>query len=323
MIDGPGGCEESMGCLARIALLVVLLLPSLGVARSQAAGAAKEAQAVASPYAAEEAGAVSTSLGRKDLDLRAALTAAPDSPELLYAYALLLRQEGKARESLATYTRAASLRKPNAEELRSVALDYVLLSDYDDAIHWLELAQQLNPHSANVLYSLGRCYYSKDRYQDARKLYEAALAIEPRNLKVKENLGLVYDATNEPDKAEDALAKAVSWADPNGTDEWPYLDFGAFLLDHNRATEAIPHLRTAVKIKAACAVCHEKLGRALLATEDIAPGLSELEEATKLDPANPRMHYELGRAYRQAGQREKATQELAISQKLYSAHSQE
>jgi Flp pilus assembly protein TadD len=52
-------------------------------------------------------------------------------------------------------------------------------------------------------------------------------------------------------------------------------------------------------------------------------GLSELEQATKLEPENPRIHFELGRALRQAGQMEKAQQELSISQKLYKAHSQE
>jgi Flp pilus assembly protein TadD len=300
------------------------LLPSLAaVAAQQATDAAKETQPVASPYSAEASGAISTTLGRRDLDLRAALTAEPDSVELLYAYALVLRQEGKARDSLTAYTRAAGFRKPTAEELRSVALDYVLLSDYDDAIHWLEKAEQIDPKNTSVLYSLGRCYYSKDRFPDARKLFEQILTIDPHNLKAEENLGLVYDATNEPEKAEEALRTAVSWANASGSDEWPFMDLGGFLLDHDRPGEALDPLRTAVKIKASCASCHEKLGRALLGTKDVHEGIAELEQATQLDPANPRTHYELGRALRQAGEVEKARKELSISQKLYSSHSQE
>jgi tetratricopeptide (TPR) repeat protein len=242
---------------------------------------------------------------------------------LLFAYALLLRQEGKARDSLSIYTRAASIRKPTADELRSVALDYVLLSDYDDAIHWLETAEQINPKNIDVLYSLGRCYYSKDRFLEAQKLFEEILVIDPHNLKAEENLGLVFDATNEPEKAEQALRKAASWGNVSGPDQWPFADLGNFLLDHDRPDEAIDPLRTSVKIKPACAACHEKLGRALLDTKDVAEGIAELEESTRLEPANPRTHYELGRALRQAGQVEKAQQEFAISQKLYSAHSQE
>jgi Flp pilus assembly protein TadD len=314
-----------MTAKSAIWLLVIASLPVAlsTVVMAQSGGAAKETQPVAYPYAAEESRAVSNTLGRRDLDLRAALSAQPDSPELLYAYALVLRQEGKASESLAAYTRAASYRKPTASELRSVALDYVLLSDYEDAIHWLEMAEQLDPMNTDVLYSLGRCYYSKDRFSDARELYEQILTIQPHNLKVEENLGLVYEATNEPEKAEEALRNAASWADATGPDEWPFLDLGGFLLDHNRASEAVGSLRTAIHIKPGCAACHERLGRALLATHNATGGIAELEEATRLEPGNPRTHYELGRALRQAGQVEKAREELSISQKLYASHSQE
>jgi Flp pilus assembly protein TadD len=52
-------------------------------------------------------------------------------------------------------------------------------------------------------------------------------------------------------------------------------------------------------------------------------GIAELEKSAQLEPANPKTHYELGRALRQAGQADRAQQEFAISQKLYAAHSQE
>ena len=306
----------------RSVLVAYAMVPALAV-MAQSTSAAKERQPVASPYSAEESGKIATDLSRKELDLRAALSAEPNSPAVAYALAQVLREEGKTRESLDMYTRAAALRKPTAEELRSVALDYVLLNDYDDAIHWLEIAMKSDPKNVAVLYSLARCYYTKNRYVDARQLYEQVLEIQPHQLKAEENLGLVYDATNEPDKAEIALRAAASWANPNGKDEWPYLDLGGFLLDHNRASEAIEPLRTAAHINPDSAVCHERLGRALLAGKATPEGLVELETAAKLDPANPRTHYELGRAFRQAGQIEKAQQEFAVSQKLYTTHSQE
>lgn len=290
---------------------------------AQVTSTSKERQPVASPYVAEESDKISADASRKEFDLRAALAAQPDSSAVAYALALILRQEGKAHESLDIYTRAAALRKPTAEELHSVALDYVLLSDYDDAIHWLEIASQMDPKDVDVLYSLGRCYYTKNRYGDAQRLYEQVLAIQPHHLKATENLGLVYDATNETDKAETALRTAAGWADPNGKDEWPFLDLGGFLLDHDRASEALESLRTAARIKPDSAACHEKLGRALIATKDTSRGIAELQTAARLDPKNPRTHYELGRALRQAGQIEEAQKELAISQKLYTSHSQE
>ena len=289
---------------------------------AQSANETKEAAPAGAAYSTEQRGTATPELSDKESLLRARLAQQSDSPELLYALALVLRQEGKARDSLDAYTQAAKYRQPAPAELRSVALDYVLLNDYDDAIHWLEVAVKMDPDNPDVLYSLGRCYYSKDRYADAGQMYARVLAIQPKNLKAEENLGLVYDAINRPELAEDALRKAASWADANGTDEWPFLDLGSFLLDHVREKEAVDPLRTAVRIQPGCAACHEKLGRALLAILDNPAGLAELEQATKLDPGNPKIHFEFGRALRQAGQTDRAQQEFSLSQQLYGSHSE-
>lgn len=306
-----------------IFLLGLLATASVSLALAQVSGPAKEAQAAGNPYSTEELGMATAELAQKETNLRAALQQQPDSAGLLYGLALVLRQEGKSRESLDTYTQAAHKLKPTAEELRSVALDYVLLNDYDDAIHWLEIAAQMDPNDSKILYSLGRCYYSRDRYVEAGKMDERVLAIEPWNLKAEENLGLAYDATNQPAKAEEALRTAASWADKNGKDEWPFLDLGSFLLDHDRAADALDSLRTAISIRPGCAQCHERLGRALVETHNNAEGITELQQATRLNPKDPKAHYELGRALRQAGQFERAQEEIKISQALYAAHSQE
>jgi tetratricopeptide (TPR) repeat protein len=274
-------------------------------------------------YAAEASSINNPALAQKESELRAQLAQQPQSPSLLYNLADILRREGKPRASLDTYTEAARLRTPDPAQLRSVALDYVLLNDYDDAIRWLERAVQMDPGNVEVLYSLGRCYYSKDRYVDAGKMFQRVLAIDPAHAKAQENLGLAYDATNQPDKAEEALRKAVTLAGPDSKDEWPFLDLGGLLLDRGRADEAVDLLRTAVRIRPDCAACHQKLGRALLLTHDLPGSIAELETATRLDPKNPKAHYELGRALRQSGQTERAQQEFAASQKLYSTHSEE
>jgi len=170
---------------------------------------------------------------------------------------------------------------------------------------------------------LGRCYYSKDRYLDAGKMYERVLALEPTHLKAEENLGLVFDATNRPEQAEEALRTAAAWAGSEATDEWPFLDLAIFLLDHDRSAEALDPLRTATHIRPNCEECHEKLGRALLANNDLPGSISELEEAIRLNANDAKAHFELGRALRQAGQMDRANQEFAASKTLYSAHSQQ
>jgi len=265
----------------------------------------------------------SPALAAIESEVRRDLQSHPDSASLLYKLGLVLRQENKPKESLETYTKAAKLEKPNADQLRSVALDYVLLDDFDDAVHWLRIAISLDPRNVDVLYSLGRCFYSQSKYPEAKEMFLRVLQINPEHLKAEENLGLIYDYSSQPDQAEAALRKAVTLAGDQSTDEWPFLDLGGFLLDQDRAAEAVPFLRRASAIADKCAACHEKLGRALVATGDANSGLKELETAEQLDPKNPKTHFQLGLAYRALGALDKSRAEFALSQSLYGEHSHE
>jgi Flp pilus assembly protein TadD len=55
----------------------------------------------------------------------------------------------------------------------------------------------------------------------------------------------------------------------------------------------------------------------LAAGGDPKQGIAELEKAVTLSPDEAHFHYELGLAYKQAGQMDKARVELAASAKLY------
>jgi tetratricopeptide (TPR) repeat protein len=119
-------------------------------------------------------------------------------------------------------------------------------------------------------------------------------------------------------EADTSFQSAIRLANQNPqTDEWPYLDYGAFLLDRDRAQEAIPQLEQAVRINPNCVACHEKLGRALEATGQIEDAITHLERAVALSNQDAHLHYELGLAYRKAGLKDRAEAELSLSQKLY------
>lgn len=303
------------GRLRRI-LLGILLFSTAHAALTQTVTKQTRSAQPSEPIAIVTEMPAQASLAALEGELRRALELHPDAAPTLYRLALVLRQEDKPKESLQTYTRAASLQKPDAEELRSVALDYVLLDDYPDAIHWLETAASLDSNNVEVLYSLARCLYTQGQYHKAETLYRRVLQIKPDHLKAEENLGLAYEAENQSEMAEAALRTAVEWAGKQSSDEWPFLNLGAFLLDHDRATEATAFLEKATAIAPKSALCHEKLGRALEQSGKVSVGVTELETAVQLDPKNPNIHFELGHAYRQAGASDKARAEFAISQQL-------
>jgi Flp pilus assembly protein TadD len=242
----------------------------------------------------------------------------PDSANTLFILGFVQQRENKARNSLETYSAAARLRTPSSNDLKVVALDYVLLDDYPDAIHWLQRAVDFDPNNIDAWYSLGRCYYTQSRFPEAERAFNKTLALDPNHVKAAENLGLVLDAENHATAADQSFRRAITLAhDEARNDEWPYLDYGSFLIDHDRSAEAVPLLKQAVAIAPKCAECHEKLGRALAATGDSKEGIAELEEAVALTPQDAHLHYELGLAYRRAGMTDRAKAELATSAKLY------
>lgn len=253
-----------------------------------------------------------------DLVLHQYLDRHPDSVEALYMLGYVLHRENEPRDSLQLYTKAARLSMPKSDDLKVVALDYVLLNDYPEAIRWLEKAVQFDPHNQEAWYGLGRCYYTQSRFPEAENAFRKALDLDPRDTKAEANLALVYDMQNRAEDADRTYKHSVDLAeaDPHA-DEWPYLNYSSFLLEHDRASEAVPLLRRAIAIAPKCADCHGKLGRALSSMGKPEQAIAELQQAVALAPQDPKLHYDLGRVYRTAGLIDKAKAELALSAKLY------
>jgi tetratricopeptide (TPR) repeat protein len=301
-----------------LAALLVGIATWGGAARGAAPQLPQKAEVAQQQAVAEKESKPSGDLGALESQLRARIAEHPDSPEDVYKLALVLRQENKPRDSLTTYTLAARLRRPDAMELRSVALDYVILDDYDDAIHWLQVAASADQNNTDVLYSLGRCYYTQSRFRDAEAVFLKLLSLTPGHRKAHEYLGLTYDAENAPEKAEASLKEAVKETGEQGVqDEWPALDLGVFFIDAGRAEDAVPVLREAARIAPNSAACHEKLGHALAESGKGGEAVQELELAVRLDPSNPKIHFALANAYRAAGFAEKARTEFTLTQTLY------
>lgn len=244
------------------------------------------------------------------------------SAPALYLLGYVLQRENKPRESLMVFTRAAAIRVPLANDLRIVALDYVLLDDYPDAIRWLTRATEQDPLNAAAWYDLGRSQMSQGNFVAAQHAFDRVLSLSPHDVKALNNLGLSYEAQNRTPDALKAYALAISSqkgaAHPS---EQPLLNYGNLLISLNRSAEAIAALEPAIQIAPNDAKCHEALGRAYLQAKRLPEAQQQFERAVSLDPSNPRLHYQLGRLYHLTGAAEKASAEFKLSGKLYGSHS--
>ena len=237
----------------------------------------------------------------------------------LLGYALFRDQ--KPTESLAEFTVGAKFRRPRADELKIVAGDYVMLSDFSDADKWFSQVVSETPNDADAWYLLGRTKYSENEFAAAVSSFEHALTLHPRYVEAENNIGLCWKELNDRDKARAAFQAAIDWQEETPVDAQPFLNLGTLLADNNQGAEAIPYLAKAVGLSPKNPAIHEEMGKVYLAMNKLPEAQAELEQAVTLSPDTSALHYKLAQVLRKEGLQDRAQQEFAICEKLNGAHS--
>ena len=254
--------------------------------------------------------------------VRAYLEQKKDSYQALYLLGYVLERENKPKDSLEAFTSAASISPPRPEDLRLVAVDYILLDDYNDAIHWLTRAVEGDPSNAEAWYDLGRAHMHLGNFTEAEQDFGRVLAINPREPRALNNLGLSYEAQNRFEEALGAYRRAIeSQKDSPHPSEQPLLNEGALLNTRGRFEEAVAPLRQAAEIAPSCSRCHEELAHAYIGTHQDGLARAQMERAVQLEPKSPSLHYQLSQIYRRAGLASQARAELKVSSNLYGTSS--
>jgi Flp pilus assembly protein TadD len=239
----------------------------------------------------------------------------------LLGYALL--RLNKPKESLAEYTEAARLQKPSADDLKNVALAYVLLEDYEDAEKWMRRSIEMNDKDPDAWYGLGRILYTKQRFQAAANCFEWTLALDPKSVKAEDNLGLAYEGLNRTEDAIKAYraALALESVSKESSSEQPMLNLATILIHHGRTDEALPLLVKAALISPRDPKIREQLGHLYLQQGRLEEAQHEFEEAVVLSPDSSAFHFLLGQVYRREGLSDKANTEFARAAELNGSHS--
>ncbi|MGA7217822.1 MAG: tetratricopeptide repeat protein [Candidatus Sulfotelmatobacter sp.] len=241
----------------------------------------------------------------------------PQSDDAAYLLAYVRFRQNQPKESLRLFTDAARLKGPTADDLKVVALDYVLLNDYDDAARYLEECLAMDPANIEARYHLGRVRYQQNRFDLAIAAFQEVVRRDPRSLKAQENLGLSLEARNEVDAAIAAYREAIK-LDDNAPmhDEQPYLNLGALLAKSGRPQEAIPVLVRAATIAPNSGKIHYQLARSYFDMNRLEDARREAERAVNLDADESANHYLLGRIYQRSGSRELAAEQFRLTEQL-------
>ena len=261
-----------------------------------------------------------SSLSDRESNLRTFLATHDSSIDAHYQLAFTLFREGKAKESLAEYTRSAQLRTPDARDLQCVALDYVLLHDYPDADRWMTRSVAGQPANAEAWYDLGRIKYTENRFDEAIAAFHKSLALDPRSVRAENNLGLSLEGLNKLDEAVAAYRQAIAWQDGVAhPSEQPFINLAMVLMQREQTSEALKLLQQANTLSPRDPKIQEQLGRAYAKADRLADAEGALEKAAALKPDHAAVHFELGQVYRKEAKAEKAKQEFAQAASLSAA----
>jgi tetratricopeptide (TPR) repeat protein len=246
----------------------------------------------------------------------------PQSDDAAYLLAYVRFREDKPKESLELFTEAARLHDPTPDDLKVVALDYVLLGDYEAAARYLEQSLARDPTNTEARYHLGRVRYQQNRFDLAITAFQEVLRRDPENLKAQNNLGLSLEAKNEVDAAIEAYRKAVTIDEklPQPSEQ-PYLNLGALLAKSGHADTALPLLTRAVAIAPASGKVRYQLAKSYFDLNRFEDARREAEKAVGLEPAESSNHYLLGRIYQRSGKAEFAKEQFSITERLIQAKS--
>ncbi|MGH9585970.1 MAG: tetratricopeptide repeat protein [Acidobacteriaceae bacterium] len=244
----------------------------------------------------------------------------PSSADAYFLLGYVYFREAKPRESLAAFTSGARFRHPEANELKIVASDYVLLRDFPDAQKWFSEVTRLTPNDSDAWYLLGRTQYNEDQFTNAIASFEQALKLRPHYIEAENNLGLAWEGLNKLDEASAAYRQAIAWQGSQPSDPQPYLNLGTLLTNQNHPEKAIPFLQRASQLAPENPKIHEELAFALEACNRLPEAQHQLEKAVALAPKASGPHFKLGRLYQREGLADLARQQFAICQKLYGTH---
>ena len=249
--------------------------------------------------------------------LRAYQQSNPKSADAAYLLAYIAFREDHPTESLRLFSDAAKLSAPTANDLTIAALDYVLLTQYGDAAHYLELSLQMNPDNVEARYHLGRVRYQQNQFDLAIAAFQEVIKRDPANVKAFDNLGLSLEAKNQAEAAIAAYRKAIALDAASAThSEQPYLNLGVLLSKSNRTDEAIPLLTRAAAIAPDEFRVHYELAKTYFDSSQWEPAGQQAEEAVKLNPKESSAHYLLGRVYQRMGRKELANEEFRKTSEL-------
>ena len=168
-------------------------------------------------------------------------------------------------------------------------------------------ALRLNGRDSDTWFLMGRGYFLRNDFEKAQAAFEQSLKFSPQQVRNYTHLALALEARGEDDAAEKVLQQGAKVGEAlERPDVAAAVDYGIFLLKHERMAESVDVLRQAIKVSPQDSEAHYQIARSLFRLKHFEEAAAEGEAALRISGPQYKVHYLLSRTYTALGDKQNA-----------------
>ena len=130
-------------------------------------------------------------------------------PEILFLLAMSYVNLEKYQEAIEYLKKAQKIDSANQDIVVEMAYCFFNLEDYAEATVYFKQAVDIAPDEGDYYYHLGSCYEKTEQIEEAKKMYKKAIDLSPRDGTYYQALGFVYENSGNHKDAIVCFKKAM------------------------------------------------------------------------------------------------------------------
>jgi tetratricopeptide (TPR) repeat protein len=233
-----------------------------------------------------------------------------DSSSLLLNLAIAYFEAEKYDKALGVARRVLVSDPQNSGAHQMLGKSYFMLGDVAKAVYELQEASKSNPNDLDVVYTLGIAYLRNRQNTEAKRLFESMIKQFGDQAQLHIVIGRAYRQSGLLTEAGEEFKKAIS-LDARAPRAHYYLGM-TYLLDagQSKIADALAEFKLEVVQNPDEFLANYYLGVVYIFQREWEPAIKVLEKAATIEPNNPDPYFQLGQAYQELNQHERAIEVL-------------
>lgn len=234
----------------------------------------------------------------------------PNSAEVLVDLAIAYFGAQQYEKALVPASKALAIAPDNAGAHQMLGKTYFMLGELGKSIAALEIAAKLTPNDIDVAYTLGIAYLRNRQPDAAKQLYNSLIKTLGAQPQLHVIIGRAYRQSGLLQDAAEEFKKAIA-LDPGFPRAHYYLGI-TYLLDEDqkKISEALAEFRIEVAANPDEFFANYYLGVVYNFQREWDLAVASLQKASSIEPNNPDPYFQLGQAYQELNNHQRAIEVL-------------